>query len=230
MYYTKITIVLFVSAFLFACSGSKEVVQERTYDMEDENQKLAYSIGVNIAENLRLQGVNNLDIEAFTKALEDVYQNDSLLVTEEEANAFIQDYFQNLAQRQAISNLQEGQAFLDSVAAVEGIVKLQSGLLYEVIEMGDGPKPGINDQVKTHYHGTLINGDVFDSSVERGEPVTFPLNGVIAGWTEALQLMPVGSKWRLFIPPTLGYGERGTGGAIGPNETLVFEVELIEIK
>ncbi|TVR77359.1 MAG: FKBP-type peptidyl-prolyl cis-trans isomerase [Chitinophagaceae bacterium] len=198
--------------------------------MEDENQKLAYSIGVNIAENLRLQGVNNLDIEAFTKALEDVYQNDSLLVTEEEANAFIQDYFQNLAQRQAISNLQEGQAFLDSVAAVEGIVKLQSGLLYEVIEMGDGPKPGINDQVKTHYHGTLINGDVFDSSVERGEPVTFPLNGVIAGWTEALQLMPVGSKWRLFIPPTLGYGERGTGGAIGPNETLVFEVELIEIK
>jgi FKBP-type peptidyl-prolyl cis-trans isomerase FklB len=230
MYYTKITIVLFVSAVLFACSGSKEVIQERTYDMQDENQKLAYSIGVNIAENLRLQGVNNLDIEAFTKALEDVYQNDSLLVTEEEANAFIQDYFQNLAQRQAISNLQEGQAFLDSVAAVEGIVKLQSGLLYEVIEMGDGPKPGINDQVKTHYHGTLINGDVFDSSVERGEPVTFPLNGVIAGWTEALQLMPVGSKWRLYIPPTLGYGERGTGGAIGPNETLVFEVELIEIK
>jgi FKBP-type peptidyl-prolyl cis-trans isomerase FklB len=122
-----------------------------------------------------------------------------------------------------------GQKFLDENKKKPGVVTLPSGLQYIVIKEGTGAKPVLTDKVTTHYHGTLIDGTVFDSSVERGEPASFPVNGVIKGWTEALQMMPVGSKWKLFVPPALGYGERGAGGVIGPNATLIFEVELISI-
>ena len=137
---------------------------------------------------------------------------------------------QSAEQGDAASRPMDGAAFLAENAQREGVVTLPSGLQYEVLVEGDGASPGPTDRVVTHYHGTLIDGTVFDSSVQRGEPASFPVNGVIAGWTEALQLMQVGAKWRLAIPPDLAYGERGSGTQIGPNETLVFEVELLEVQ
>ena len=124
----------------------------------------------------------------------------------------------------------DGAAFLEENGRREGVVTLPSGLQYEVLAEGDGATPGPTSMVTTHYHGTLIDGTVFDSSVQRGRPASFPVNGVIAGWTEALQLMQVGDKWRLFLPPELAYGDRGAGGAIGPGATLIFEVELLEVR
>lgn len=129
----------------------------------------------------------------------------------------------------AANNLQAGQDFLDQNALREGVVTLPSGLQYEFITAGDGARPSATSTVRCHYHGTTIEGKVFDSSVQRGQPASFPLNRVIAGWTEALQLMPVGSKWRLFIPPNLAYGDRRVSPEIGPNSTLIFEVELLGI-
>ena len=129
----------------------------------------------------------------------------------------------------ASSNLEEGKVFLDANKLKPGVITLPSGLQYEVITEGSGIKPLASNKVTCHYHGTLIDGTVFDSSVKRGEPATFPLNMVIKGWTEGLQLMSVGSKWRFFLPPQLAYGDRQTGGSIGPNSTLVFEVELLGV-
>ena len=139
----------------------------------------------------------------------------------------IADFLAQKKTAQAKANLEAGQTFLANNAQKEGVVSLSSGLQYEVIHMGDGPKPTLHHKVTCHYHGTLIDGTVFDSSVQRQQPASFPLSAVIKGWTEALQLMPSGSKWRLFIPPQLGYGDRQVGSHIGPNSTLVFEVELI---
>jgi FKBP-type peptidyl-prolyl cis-trans isomerase FklB len=127
------------------------------------------------------------------------------------------------------ANLKKGQAFLEANKSKEGVVELASGLQYEIITNGDGPKPLASNKVTCHYHGTLIDGTVFDSSVKRGQPATFPLNQVIKGWTEGLQLMGTGSKWRFFLPPHLGYGDRQVGSHIGPNSTLIFEVELLSI-
>jgi FKBP-type peptidyl-prolyl cis-trans isomerase FklB len=150
-------------------------------------------------------------------------------MTAEVAQAAIQNYFQGVQEKKMAANVEAGKKFLEENSKKPGVVTLPSGLQYQIIKEGTGPKPGPEDKVTTHYHGTLLNGKVFDSSVERGQPVSFAVNGVIPGWTEALQLMSVGSKWKLFIPSNLAYGERGAGGDIGPNETLIFEVELISI-
>lgn len=139
----------------------------------------------------------------------------------------VADQLAQLKAEKAAANLKEGQAFLAANKEKEGIVELPSGLQYEIITQGTGPKPFASNEVTCHYHGTLINGTIFDSSVQRGRPASFPLNMVIKGWTEGLQLMPTGSKWRFFIPPHLGYGERQVSAQIGPNSTLIFEVELI---
>jgi len=139
----------------------------------------------------------------------------------------VADQLAQLKAEKAAANLKEGQAFLAANKEKEGIVELPSGLQYEIITQGTGPKPLASNEVTCHYHGTLINGTIFDSSVQRGRPASFPLNMVIKGWTEGLQLMPTGSKWRFFIPPHLGYGERQVSAQIGPNSTLIFEVELI---
>jgi FKBP-type peptidyl-prolyl cis-trans isomerase FklB len=142
----------------------------------------------------------------------------------------IADRLFNMRNEKAEENLKAGQEFLEANAKKEGVVSLASGLQYEVItDGGDGPKPTANNTVTCHYHGTLINGTIFDSSVQRGKPASFPLNRVISGWTEGLQLMSVGSKWRFFIPPHLGYGAQQAGASIGPNSTLIFEVELLGI-
>lgn len=231
MFFRKLTVLL-LAVFVFACSSQKETAKSPAFelDLNNDDQKIAYSIGLNVAKNLKTQGMDSLDMDALMQAFKDVYKEDTARLTEEESNAFIQTYFQKMAQEGAVKNLQRGQEFLAENAEREEVTVLESGLQYEVVRMGNGPKPAASDQVMTHYHGMLIDGTVFDSSVQRGEPVTFPLNNVIAGWTEALQLMPVGSKWILYIPPNLAYGEQGTGGPIGPNETLIFEVELLEIK
>lgn len=141
----------------------------------------------------------------------------------------IADKLFNMKNEKAAANLKAGQDFLEANKSKAGVVTLPSGLQYEVITEGSGPKPTAMSKVTCHYHGTLIDGTIFDSSVQRGQPATFPLNMVIKGWTEGVQLMPQGSKWRFFIPPHLGYGERQTGSHIGPNSTLIFEVELLSI-
>jgi FKBP-type peptidyl-prolyl cis-trans isomerase len=151
------------------------------------------------------------------------------LMTVEEADQVIRRYFEAEGEREGQENLENGNAFLEKNKAREGVVTTPSGLQYEILTEGEGPKPTAEDQVRAHYHGTLIDGTVFDSSVDRGEPAVFALNQVIPGWTEALQLMPVGSKWKIYLPSDLAYGERGGGPTIGPNSTLIFEVELLEI-
>jgi FKBP-type peptidyl-prolyl cis-trans isomerase FklB len=162
-------------------------------------------------------------------AMDDVYKGNDTVIDVNLANDIINKYFQGAMERKAEKAKEEGAAFLAENAKKEGVVTLPSGLQYKVVKMGDGPKPKASDKVTTHYHGTLIDGTVFDSSVERNQPASFPVGGVIQGWQEALQLMPVGSKWILYVPYNLAYGDRGAGPKIGPYSTLIFEVELLKI-
>ncbi|MDB3926601.1 FKBP-type peptidyl-prolyl cis-trans isomerase [Flavobacteriales bacterium] len=190
---------------------------------------LSYSLGVSVANNLKSSGFETIESSAISAAFNDVFSENDVKISEEDANALIQDYFMELSQKKSQEATNKGQAFLDENAAKEGVVTTASGLQYQVLTEGQGAKPAASDEVTVHYHGTLIDGTVFDSSVDRGQPATFPVGGVIQGWVEALQLMNVGSKYKLFIPSNLAYGERGAGGSIGPNETLIFEVELLSI-
>ncbi len=193
-------------------------------------EKVSYALGMSLANNLKSSGIESLDYVQLAKGLETAFEGQETEMTPAEANDILQKYFGELQQKQHAATIQAGQDFLAENAKKDGIVTLESGLQYEIIKEGNGNKPAATDQVECHYHGTLIDGTVFDSSVQRGTPATFPVNGVIQGWVEALQLMPVGSKWRLFIPSDLAYGERGAGQHIGPHTTLVFEVELLGIK
>lgn len=200
-----------------------------TKTFTSEKDLFSYSLGINIAESLIKQGLNEVTIEALQKGLEDLLSGKDLQVDPADAGQILNDYFQKLQAQKFEKNVSEGIEFLKANSSKPGVVTLPSGLQYKILKEGNGPKPKATDKVTTHYHGTLINGTVFDSSVERGQPATFPVNGVISGWIEALQLMPVGSKWQLFIPSELAYGSRGASELIGPNTTLVFEVELISI-
>ena len=190
----------------------------------------SYALGVNMATAMMEQGFEDLNLTAFAKAFQDVYTESKTLISNEETNGILQEYFMSLSDQAGQENLAEGQAFLEKSGKNDGVVTTESGLQYEVITQGTGAKPTAESTVKVHYHGTLIDGTVFDSSVDRGQPVEFPLNGVIPGWTEGVQLMPVGSKYKLYIPSELGYGANvPPGGPIGPNSVLIFEVELIDI-
>lgn len=195
----------------------------------NEKELISYSLGINVAGSFKQQGFDDIDLSKFVEAMQDVFEKKALKVELAEAHQALNNYFQQAAQRKAEKNTQEGIAFLAKNKLNEGVTTLPSGLQYQILKPGTGAKPKATDQVTTHYHGTLIDGTVFDSSVERGQPATFPVNGVIAGWVEALQLMPVGSKWKLFIPSNLAYGARGAGESIGPNTALIFEVELLSI-
>ena len=190
---------------------------------------VSYSLGVNIGENLKTQ-FPDINLKNFELAIKDVLDNQKEpKISGADAQKVIQNYFQKQQAKASESVIEEGKKFLTENSKKDGVITLESGLQYEIIKSGEGAKPTINDQVTTHYHGTLLDGTVFDSSVERGQPATFPVSGVIKGWTEALQLMTVGSKWKLFVPYDLAYGERGAGPKIGPYTTLIFEVELISI-
>lgn len=192
-------------------------------------EKLSYALGLSIAGNLQKSGVAELDYESFARGVKHHIEGSETEISPEEANQIINEFFTAIQSKQFEANVKAGQEFLAENAKKDGVVTLESGLQYEVMTEGTGTVPAATDSVKCHYHGTLIDGKVFDSSVQRGEPAVFPVNGVIAGWVEALQLMPVGSKWKLSIPSNLAYGEQGAGQDIGPHTTLVFEVELLEI-
>ena len=191
--------------------------------------KVSYALGLSIGNNFQNSGIKKLQVEDFVKGLEDVLGEKQPAISYEEAKQVINDSFMKLQQERLEINKQAGAEFLEINRHKAGVVELPSGLQYEILKQGTGAKPSASDKVKCHYHGTLINGTVFDSSVQRGEPATFGVSQVIPGWVEALQLMPVGSKWRLFIPSNLAYGEHGAGDVIEPNSTLIFDVELLDI-
>jgi FKBP-type peptidyl-prolyl cis-trans isomerase len=203
---------------------------------QGEKEKLGYSIGMDIGGNLRKQSIE-VDADSLAKGFKDSYAGGKTLLTEEESKQAIQEFQKKMMAKQAETmkqsadkNKAEGEKFLAENGKKEGVKTLPSGLQYKEITAGTGKSPKATDTVTTHYKGTLIDGTEFDSSYKRGEPATFPVSGVIPGWTEALQLMKEGSKWQLFLPSALAYGERGAGRDIGPNATLVFEVELISVK
>lgn len=191
--------------------------------------KLSYAIGMNIANSLKSSGITNLNIDDFTNAVKAVYGGGKTVLSYDEAKKTINDYFEKLEKELPERNMKEGKAFLEENKKREGVQTLPSGLQYEILRKGNGKKPSASDRVECHYHGTLIDGTVFDSSVQRGTPAVFGVNQVIKGWVEALQLMEEGAKWRLFIPSELAYGENAPGGAIGPNATLIFDVELLKV-
>ena len=200
-------------------------------------QKASYAIGMNWGTGLHRQAID-VDTAALLQGMKDALAGGKTLLTEDEARTALMQLQKEMQEKQQAkaaaegeANKKEGDAFLAANKSKEGVVTLPSGLQYKILKEGSGPKPTATDSVVCNYKGTLINGTEFDSSYKRGEPATFPVTGVIKGWTEALQLMPVGSKWQLFIPSDLAYGARGTpGGPIGPNATLIFEVELLSIK
>ena len=195
----------------------------------DELDKVSYSLGLSIASNLISSGVTTINAEAFIDGLNVVFSGKMPEIMPDEANNILQDYFDKLQQAKGQEAKAEGEKFLAENKKKEGVVALPSGLQYKILTAGNGPKPKASDTVKCHYEGRLINGTVFDSSIRRNEPAEFPVSGVIAGWVEALQLMPVGSKWQLYIPSELAYGTHGAGQSIGPNQTLIFDVELLAI-
>ena len=191
--------------------------------------KISYALGLNIGKSLKKSGIKELDIDRFSKGVKDVLLNESFDISEEESRAILNDFFTRLQQDLLEKNKTQGKRFLEENSKRESVKQTPSGLQYEIIKEGNGQKPLASDRVKVHYHGTLIDGTVFDSSVRRGEPATFGVTQVIQGWVEALQMMSVGSKWKLFIPHKLAYGAQGAGDLIEPFSTLIFEVELLEI-
>lgn len=197
--------------------------------LHGELENFSYALGMSIAGNLIQTGVKTVNPELFLNGFKDVFKGESPLIHPEEANRILEEFIGTLNQEKGTGNLEAGLKFLAENRKKEGVIELPSGLQYKVLTEGDGDIPTASDKVKCHYHGTLIDGTVFDSSMQRGQPAVFPVNGVIKGWVEALQLMSGGSKWRLFIPSDLAYGRNGAGNTIGPNSTLIFDVELLEI-
>lgn len=205
--------------------------------LKTDKEKASYALGMRIGSDLRKQGAaQSLDPAITARGLKDAMSGGKTALTEDEGKAAltklqteVREKMEAKAHEEGAANRKEGESFLAANKTKDGVVTLPSGLQYKILTEGKGPKPTASDTVSCNYRGTLINGKEFDSSYKRGQPASFPVNGVIKGWTEALQLMPVGSKWQLFIPSDLAYGDRGAGGDIGPGETLIFEVELLSI-
>ncbi|MGB9716026.1 MAG: FKBP-type peptidyl-prolyl cis-trans isomerase [Thermodesulfovibrionales bacterium] len=204
--------------------------------LKDNKDKVSYSMGVRVGNSLKRESID-INQDAFIQGFKDELSGHKKLMTDQEVNETLMNFQKEMMAKEAArlkelgeKNKKEGEAFLAENKNKEGVITLPSGLQYKIIKEGDGKVPTINDTVTIHYRGTLINGTEFDSSYKRGQPATFPVKGVIPGFSEALQLMKTGSKWQLFIPPELAYGERGAGDDIGPNATLIFEVELLSIK
>lgn len=206
----------------------------KSVKLESNADSVSYAIGILVGSNNLKQlesapGKDDISKEAMAEAFHAITTGAEAKMTEDEANNIVRLFFESAGEKEAQSNLEEGNAFLETNKAREGITVTESGLQYEVLTAGSGAKPTASDRVRVHYHGTTIDGKVFDSSVERGEPAVFGVGQVIPGWTEALQLMPVGAKWKIYLPSAIAYGERGAGADIGPNSALIFEVELLEI-
>lgn len=224
---------LAVAVLIAGCQPQEEKKAEAT-QLDTDLQRLSYGMGYNLGS--RIKGEIDLDIDTFATGVRHGSTGDQRLMSDEEIVAAMQKFQeQETAKYEAqmaelsAANQAESEAYLAENAGKEGVVTTESGLQYRIIEEGEGAAPGLTDTVEVHYRGTLIDGTEFDSSYARGEPVSFPVNGVIPGWTEALQLMSKGSKWELVIPSDLAYGPGGTGGPIGPNQALIFEVELLDI-
>jgi FKBP-type peptidyl-prolyl cis-trans isomerase FklB len=222
-----------LSILLVACQGN---TQDKPTTMTTKQDSVSYSIGLDIAKNLKQQSVE-VNPDMLSQAIRDIQSGAEPRLTEEQVHACLTAFQEEMVAKQnekmkveGEKNRTEGEAFLAENKKDKDVKTTASGLQYKVMSMGTGKKPKADATVTVNYSGTLIDGTEFDSSYKRGEPATFPVNGVIKGWTEALQLMPVGSKWKLFIPSDLAYGESGAGGVIGPNATLIFEVELLAIK
>ena len=194
-----------------------------------EIENFSYALGMSIAGNLIQTGVKTVNPDIFLNGFKDIFNGETPIIHPEDANSILEEFIGKLNRDNDAGYLEEGLKFLAENRKKEGVIELPSGLQYMVLHEGGGEIPTATDQVKCHYPGTLIDGTVFDSSVERKQPAVFPVNGVIQGWVEALQLMPADSKWRLFIPSELAYGSNGAGAAIGPNSTLIFDVELLKI-
>ncbi|HTP67556.1 MAG TPA: FKBP-type peptidyl-prolyl cis-trans isomerase [Dongiaceae bacterium] len=221
-----------------AATTAKKPATATPFTLKTQKDKASYAIGVNIGRSMKKDSVD-VDPDVIARGLKDVFADKKLLLTDEEAQAALSTLKNDMQKKQqeeyqaaVDKNKKEGDAFLAVNKAKPGVVTTASGLQYKIVQEGTGPKPTAADTVVCNYKGTLVDGTEFDSSYKRGQPATFPVGQVIKGWTEALQLMPVGSKWEIVIPPSLGYGERGTpnGGPIGPNSTLIFEVELVSIQ
>ncbi len=210
----------------------KATVKPVTVSLFKNNADSAsYALGARIAQNIKAQGFDNINQVLFQRAVNDVLKGNKLAIVETGLDACIGTYQQKVQSAKSSVAKAAGKIYLANNAKRKGVVVLPSGLQYEVLKTGiDTTKPKLTDKVKCHYHGTLIDGKVFDSSVDRGEPIVFPVGGVIKGWTEALQLMTVGSKWKLFIPSELAYGDQQAGPSIAPGSTLIFDVEVISIK
>ena len=213
----------FSLAIIISLTGA--TAQNTTIPMDS----VSYSLGVLMAQNLKQQGFDQIDVATLTQGFEDVMKGNALKINAEQANQLVSSYMQSKQAKQFEGVIAAGQQFLAENGQRPGVVTLPSGLQYEVLQEGMGAKPSANDKVTVHYEGTLLDGTVFDSSVQRGQPATFGVTQVIQGWVEALQLMTEGAKWKLFIPYNLAYGERGAGPKIGPYSTLIFEVELLKI-
>ncbi len=227
-------IIVAVVAMLAACSQQK-VEAPKQAALDSETSKVSYAIGLDIANSLKSLGTD-IDRIAFTEALNARLDGTKTRLNAEEATKVKQDFFQKRAVKQAeerkaagAENKAKGEKFLAENAKKDGVTTTASGLQYEVLKMGDGAKPVATDTVTVNYRGTRLDGTEFDSSYKRNKPISFPLNGVIKGWTEGVQLMPVGSKFKFYIPSNLAYGEHGAGALIAPNSTLIFEVELLAI-
>jgi FKBP-type peptidyl-prolyl cis-trans isomerase FklB len=226
---------LIAIALVLLIFGSMVIAQKKGTP-KTKKEKISYSIGVNIGKNMKTQGMD-LDQGLLTQGIKDGLNSSKTAMSEKDIEAtmttFQQEMMGKMQTKQKVvgeKNAKEGEAFLAANKIKEGVVTLPSGLQYKILKSGDGSKPTKDQTVKCHYRGTLIDGTEFDSSYKRGEPTEFPVGQVIKGWTEALQLMPVGSKWQLFIPSDLAYGPTGAGQMIGPNATLIFDIELISIK
>ena len=223
----KYTLLILAAATLTATSCNGGINSNPT--LATNQDSVSYALGLNIGHSLLQSGSKDLNADILACAIKDVLNGDKTKFEPQDAEQILRNYFAALEEAKHQEAISEGKAFLENNAKRPEVTTLESGLQYEILKAGEGPKPKATDKVRCHYQGTLIDGTVFDSSVRRGQPADFPVNGVIAGWVEALQLMPVGSKWKLYIPYNLAYGPRGAGGAIPPYATLIFEIELIEI-
>lgn len=191
--------------------------------------KFSYAIGLGIGQNLLSMGAQGINVNDFAQAIKDVLDGKETAISHNEAREIVNKYFEELEAKMNAANIEKGKSFLEENAKRPEVVTLPSGLQYEIIKEGNGKKPEATDRVKCHYEGTLIDGTLFDSSIKRGQPATFGVSQVIPGWVEALQLMPEGAKWKLYIPSELAYGAQGAGEMIPPHSALVFEVELLKV-